>query len=394
LVNFFNYVDRQVIFPLFDHIKREFLVSDFQLGLLGTVFMLVHSLASLPLGILADKMSRKVIIAAGVGFWSIMSFATGLTSKFYQLLFVRGAVGVGEAAYAPAATAMISDNVPESYWSRAQGWFNAAMIVGGTLGAILGGLIAYYFNNWRLAFFIVSPAGLLLSWAAYRLKDVRILQHDHKIKLLDLKSNKAFWWIIVSGIFATFASGAYITWGVEFISRYKGMNLRDAGLVLGSTLMFAGIIGVVLGSMVADYLHKKFAYGRSLTVALSLTLAAPFMYLGITEENRFLFIIYFFLGTVFFSVYHGPVTAVMHEVVPKNLRASAFALYVLIIHLIGDTLGPALVGKFSDSYGLLFALKWNSLTVLISGLSFFVITRMLSKKAILLQTDKEPEIVV
>jgi MFS family permease len=79
LINLINYLDRQVVFPLFGHIKAEFGISDFQLGLLASVFMLVHSLASLPLGILADRMSRKVIIAAGVGFWSVMSFATGLT---------------------------------------------------------------------------------------------------------------------------------------------------------------------------------------------------------------------------------------------------------------------------------------------------------------------------
>jgi MFS family permease len=307
---------------------------------------------------------------------------------------VRGAVGIGEAAYAPAATAMISDNVPESYWSRAQGYFNAAMVVGGTLGAIVGGLIAFYFNNWRLAFFIVSPIGLILALAALKLSDQRVVHHKTKIDIFHLKNNQGFWWIVVSGIFATFASGAYITWGVEFISRYKGMNLKDAGLVLGSTLMLAGVLGVILGSIAADYLHKKFAYGRSLTVAVSLCLAAPFLYLGMGETRQILFLIYFFLGTALFSVYHGPVTAVMHEVVPKSLRASAFALYVLIIHLIGDTLGPALIGKFSDRYGLLTALKWNSLVVLISGLSIFVIVNLIAKNKIALQNDREGEIVV
>src|SRR6185369_14928612 len=94
-INLINYVDRQVVFPLFHNIKMEFGVSDFQLGLLGTLFMLVHSLASLPLGILADKFSRKKIIAGGVIFWSVASFAGGLSQSFKTLLGIRSVVGIG-----------------------------------------------------------------------------------------------------------------------------------------------------------------------------------------------------------------------------------------------------------------------------------------------------------
>lgn len=394
LINLINYLDRQVVFPLFGHIKAEFNISDFQLGLIASVFMLVHSLASLPLGILADKMSRRMVIVAGVGFWSIMSFVSGLSRSFGQLLFIRGSVGIGEAAYAPAATAMISDNLPQSYWSRAQGFFNAAMIVGGTLGAMAGGFIAYYLNDWRLAFFIVSPLGIILAWAAYKLPDRRVLEHSVKISVSVLRGNSAFWWIIISGVLATLASGAYITWGVEFISRYKGMNLRDAGLILGLTLMIAGLSGVAFGGMVADYLHKKIKYGRSLTVAFALCLAAPFLYLGIGETNRVLFLFYFFMGTMLFSVYHAPVTAVMHEVVPKTLRASAFAVYVLVIHLIGDTLAPAIIGRVSDSFGLLRAMQWTSLAVLLSGLSFFVVSELIRKSKVEVIEDDEGEIVI
>jgi MFS family permease len=393
LINLINYLDRQVVFPLFGHIKAEFHVSDFELGLLASVFMLVHSIASLPLGILADKMSRRLIIAAGVGFWSVMTFFSGFAASFKQLLGIRGAVGIGESAYGPAATAMISDNLPESFWSRAQGVFNGAMMIGGTLGAMIGGLAAFYLNDWRLAFFIVSPVGLLLAFWAYRLPDARVLKHHEPLNIKRLGNNKAFWWIIVSGIFATLASGAYITWGVEFISRYKGMNLRDAGLVLGIILMAAGLLGVALGGMIADHLHKKFTYGRSLTVAISLSLSAPFMYLGVSEGRQWLFLVFFFIGTALFSVYHAPVTAVMHEVVPKNLRSSAFAVYVLIIHLIGDTLAPAIIGRLSDSYGLLKAMQWTSLAVLLSGLVFFIVTYLIKHGKVVMEEKEAIEII-
>src|SRR3989344_3434248 len=170
LINFFNYVDRQLIFPLFDSIKQEFGVSDFQLGLLGTLFMLVHSLASVPLGMLADRYSRKTVIAIGVGFWSAVTFFSGLVTSFRQLVFLRSLVGIGEASYAPAATAIISDTFPAGFRARAQGIYNIGMFTGGTLGAMLAGTLIFYFHSWRAVFFIVAVPGLVLAYAATRVE--------------------------------------------------------------------------------------------------------------------------------------------------------------------------------------------------------------------------------
>jgi MFS family permease len=103
LINLLNYLDRQVIFPLFGHLKAEFGLTYFHLGILGTAFLLVQSLATFPLGILADRMSRKVIIAGGVALWSAATFASGLAGSFKGLLGIRSVVGIGEASYAPHA---------------------------------------------------------------------------------------------------------------------------------------------------------------------------------------------------------------------------------------------------------------------------------------------------
>jgi MFS family permease len=378
LVNFFNYVDRQVIFPLFDHIKREFLVSDFQLGLLGTVFMLVHSLASVPLGLLADKSARKNIIAVGVFFWSIATFASGIAASFKQLLGIRSLVGIGEAAYAPAATAMISDNLPEESRAQAQGVFNAGMFIGGTIGAMLGGVVAFYFNNWRLAFFLVSIPGIILAYLSSKLKDIRVLHNKEQINPMSLLKNRPFIWVIISGTLTTFATGAFISWGIEFVMRYKGYNLKDASLILGATMMLAGVLGVVVGSYLADHFQERFSAGRSLVIAASLMTAAPFMYLGVHGTgNSHWFLIFLFLGTVFLSFYHGPSTAVIHDVVPQNLRATAFAVYLLVIHLLGDTLAPAVVGKVSDIYNLKIALEWSTFLVFLSGVCFLAVVKIL-----------------
>ncbi len=375
LINFFNYLDRQVIFPLFGHIKADFGVTDFELGLLGTVFMLVHSLASLPLGLAADKYSRKKIIGLGVLFWSAASFTSGLARSFYQLLFVRGAVGIGEAAYAPAATAMISDNFPEEKRASMQSWFNSGMFIGGTLGAMIGGIIGFYFNNWRLAFFLVSIPGIILALSCFSLKDQRLESTHENLKPLELLKVPAYFWLLVGGTLSTFASGAYISWGVEFVARFKGYNLRDASLILGITMMLAGVVGVFLGGFFADWLHKKHAWGRSITVAASQLLAVPFMFLGLAAGRGLWFLLFFFVGVVFLSFYYGPATAVMHDTVPQRLWATAFAVYILVIHLLGDTLAPAVIGRISDTYNLLVGLQVATVFVGLAGVAFLVMAK-------------------
>jgi predicted MFS family arabinose efflux permease len=380
LINLVNYVDRQVVFPLFHNIKMEFGISDFSLGLLGTMFMLVHSVTSLPLGVLADKYSRKKVIAGGVLFWSIASFAGGLAQNFKTLLGIRSLVGIGEAAYAPAATAMISDNIPHQYRSQAQGVFNAGLFIGGTLGAMLGGVVAYYTHSWRAAFFLVSLPGLVLAWSSFRLKDTRQGEKAEKIDWHKLFKNAPYIWILIGGWFSTFASGAFVSWGIEFVVRYKNYNLRDTSLILGLTLMVAGLLGVLGGSWLADHLQKKIAWGHGITLAVSQMLAAPIMYLGLSSRGSGgIFFVFFFLGTFFLSFYYGPVTALMHDVVPAHLRATAFAAYILIIHLLGDALSPAAVGRVSDHSSLRTGLKLCTIFVFLSGVAFLQVCDWIRK---------------
>lgn len=379
LINFLNYLDRQVVFPLFGHLKIEFGLTDFHLGVLGTVFLLVQSLATFPMGILADKMSRKVIISVGVAVWSFATFCSGLVGSFKGLLGMRSIVGVGEATYAPAAVAMITDNFPDKQNARIQGIFNVGMLIGGTSGAIIGGLIAFYFNNWRLAFFLVSLPGILLAIAALKLKDKRVVHNEPILPLKSLLKNPAYIWIIISGTFVSFASGAFITWGIEFISRYKQYNVKDASLILGVGMMISSVIGVLIGSYIADWLHKKYTWGRSIVVAVSLIISAPLMFFGLADTNKFLFLVFFFSGAIFLSVYLGPVTAVLHDVVPKQFRASAFALYVLFIHLVGEAFSPAIIGIISDKYSLRTGLEFATFFVLLAGICFIPVTKLMSR---------------
>jgi MFS family permease len=400
LINFFNYVDRQVVFPLFPLIKEEFLISDFELGLLGTVFMLVHSLASLPLGYLADRVHRPRLIAAGVFLWSIMTFLCGFAPAFMVLLVLRAVVGIGEASYAPAAAALISDNYPRAVRSRAQGVFNVGMFIGGTLGIVLGGIIAGQAGGWREAFLIVPIPGFILAFFAARLPDTVHHRHEQKIPMRILIRNTAYLWVLLGGLLVTFATGAIITWGVEFVRRYLQMDIETASLLMGGTLVVSGIIGILGGAAIADRLAKRFAAGRALVLLFCLGIAGPVLYAGVQvgtgdflgldgtifeafmtgiAPGAFWFFAGAFITGALMSAYFGPVTALIHEIVPERIRASAFAAYVLVIHLIGDTLSPALIGYVSDSYSLKAGLELVTIAISASGLAFGVVAWLVHK---------------
>ena len=163
LINLVNYVDRQIIFPLFPFLRHEFGLSHLQFGSLATAFTIVLSVGSLPLGMLADRTSRRMVVSGGVLFWSAATFLSGLATSFRSLLLARSLVGVGEAAYAPAGAAMVTANFPKHMRARVQGIFDIGMFAGGAIGIALGGIMAQYFG-WRAAFFLVGVPGVLLAF--------------------------------------------------------------------------------------------------------------------------------------------------------------------------------------------------------------------------------------
>lgn len=394
LINFLNYVDRQIVFPLFHHIQLDFGLTDFQLGLIGTVFVLVYSLTTIPLGIVADKYSRKILIMAGVLFWSVATFFSGLARGFKSLLVTRAFVGVGEASYAPSATAMIADNFHHRMRARVQGLFHIGMFLGGTIGAMIGGVIVSLTDSWRLAFFIVSIPGIFLALSMLWVKDKRIKHTHTDFTLKPLFKNPAYILILVSGTFAAFTTNAFVSWGIEYIRRYTPFDLLDASLVLGTSVIIAGTLGVLIGSHVADYWQKKTDAGRSIVVGLSLLLAIPFIFLGFAwSAQGFMFMIFFTLGITFMSFYFGPVAAVIQDVIPANIRATAFAVYVFVIHLLGGAVAPAAIGKLSDMFNLQVALQIATLGELIAGGIFLGIAWMIHKGAVRLQHHDEVEVV-
>ena len=169
-INLLNYLDRNVIFALFEPIKRELALSDAQLGWLGSAYILVFSVAALPFGVISDLRSRRAVIAAGVSIWSAFTVLSGLVRTFTQLFICRAAVGIGEAAYGPAASSMVADYFPSKGRAVAMGVLASGVSLGGVLGIYLGGKLEAAYG-WRVAFMAVGVPGLLCALLVAQLVD-------------------------------------------------------------------------------------------------------------------------------------------------------------------------------------------------------------------------------
>lgn len=317
LVNFVNYVDRQIIFSLFPAIRHDFGLSFEQLGYLATAFTVVLSVASFPLGMLADRVSKRTVISAGVLFWSAATFFSGLAGSFRSLLAARGLVGVGEAAYHPAGTAMISASFPGEIRARVQGAFDIGMFIGGAVGLALGGVMVQSFG-WRPAFFLVGVPGLFLGLTALRLPGTPVISSRECMPLRELFRVPAFIALMLSGWFCSFAGYAYVAWGPDLVQEYKGFSAREAGTSIALAIVVGGTCGIATGAYLSDLMAKVRSWGRAAIVPVGFVLGAPPIYFALRSSSKLQFTFFFALGAFFLSWYHGPLTATIHDLVPPR----------------------------------------------------------------------------
>jgi predicted MFS family arabinose efflux permease len=168
--NLLNYLDRSVIFALFEPIKNDLHVTDTQLGWLGSVFAIVFALGSLVAGVLSDLLPRRLVIAGGLAAWSGFTALGGLARTYWQLFSSRAIVGVTQSSYLPAAQALLADYFPDKGRAQAMGIFWSGLVLGGVLAVWVGGLLASAFG-WRSALLLVGLPGVLFAGLLARLRD-------------------------------------------------------------------------------------------------------------------------------------------------------------------------------------------------------------------------------
>lgn len=388
-VNLFNYVDRQIISGVLPLIQEDFALSDVALGALASAFMVVYMLASVPLGIVGDRVARNRVIALGVAVWGLATFLSGLARTYGQLFVTRALVGIGEASYGPTATAMVSDLFPKARRGFVNGLFNAAVPLGGAIGVVVGGVIGSRFG-WRAAFLLVGVPSIVLAALAWRLTDPPRGAQDFAVSdgpvaaavpavpavpepqlgsaIAGLFRTPTFAMVCAVGMLVAFAIGAFNHWLPLYLHRVKGFSVPQATLWYGILSAAGGLVGVVVGGLVGDALARRTPAGHLLTIAGGFILSAPFGLLFLFHADARVFLPALGLAVFFLVLYVGSVNAVIHNVVHPSLRATAMAIFVFLIHLGGDALSPAVVGLISARRSLQGAMVLLPVVVFFAGL--------------------------
>jgi MFS transporter, Spinster family, sphingosine-1-phosphate transporter len=369
-VNFLNYVDRQILLPLIPDIQASLGIADWQAGLLVTAFMVVHSVTSVPIAIVADRWHRKWVIAIGVAVWSVATAAGAFTRTFGQLFAARAVVGIGEAAYAPAASAILAEEFPGPGRATAMGVFQLGMLVGGGVGFVLGGAIGAAFG-WRAAFLVAGIPGLAvaaLTLLIPQVREVTAARKQERPSYAELWRSTNFLLILLGGTLVTFSIGGILAWSPTFIQRYHGFSPAEAGTVVGLGGVVAGLLGVVTGAWLADRLSKRSAGARPIVAGAGFLLGVPFHLGLLVLEQRIAFLACVWLTIYFFAWFTGPILAAVVDEIRPALHATAVGTYLLVIHLGGDAISPPIIGAISDLTNLRTALITPVVAALLGGM--------------------------
>lgn len=363
VINFLNYIDRYVVASVFEPIKRELHFSDTQLGWLLSAFMLAYAVTSPIFGRLGDLFTRKYLIATGVALWSFATAGAGLARGFWQLFFPRALVGIGEASYATLAPTIIADYYEPDRRGRALATFYAAIPTGSAMGFVLGGQLAHHLG-WRAAFFVVGFPGLLLAllalaiWEPERGASEPALRTSPCVPPTLRESYVALWqnpryvFVTLGFIGYTFALGGLVGWMPAFLERYNGMTTERANQLFGTLTVVSGLVGTFAGGFLGDYLLRYTRNAYLWLSGLCLLAGAPVTLVALASRQATVFVPAIFLAECILFLNTGPLNATLLGCVPVEIRATAMAVNIFLIHALGDAISPPLIGALSDHLGL------------------------------------------
>jgi MFS family permease len=359
-LNLLNYLDRSVLNAVRTPLAGEFGVGYGASGRMVTAFMIGYFVTSPFFGYLGDRWSRKWLIAFGIFVWSLGTVLTGYASTFAMLLCYRVLVGLGEASYATISPSLLSDAFDANKRNNALTIFYVAIPVGSALGYLLGGEISAHWG-WRHAFIWAGAPGLLLAMVLLPFKEPRRGQADVSSEVivkkptvedfLKLFVNRKYQLVVWGYVAYTFALGAFAFWGPSFLERVHHLSTVQADRFFGLVLVGTGLGGTLLGGFAATLWHRRNPAGYAWLLSTSILLAAPVAFLAFRSANTGWAMALLALAMFLLFLSTGPVNTLILESVPLNLRASAMALSIFLIHLFGDMWSPEIVGRLTEAWG-------------------------------------------
>jgi len=353
-INILNFYDRHVAGALAEPMRKEFHLSDGDIGLLGSAFIWIYAVIGVPFGRFADKRSRKGLLGVGILIWSALTAFAGVASSYAMLMFSRIGVGVGEAVVAPSGTSWIGDLVPPEKRSKALALFMLGVPIGGALSYFFSGPIAQAFG-WRVGMMAAAAPALVLIPVLLFLKEPDRGAAEAKPEVVEgsvwsVLKIPTLWWIIASGALLNFNMYAYGTFLPAFLSRIHGLSLARSGIATGIVFAVGGISGGVIAGWIGDRIFHTRKDGRMLTAATIALLGAPVAYIGILQPHGALIsaVILVTLSYASLNSYYGCVYSSIQDIVPPVFRGTAMSVYFLVMYLGGASFGPLLTGALSD----------------------------------------------
>ena len=390
-INLLNYLDRYVVSALLPDLKRAPLhLTDFELGTLMSGFLVVYMLAAPIFGRLGDRGSRPRPIAIGVFLWSLATGMSGLARSYAQLLATRALVGIGEAAYGTIAPSLLADFFGRRTRGRAFAVFNMAIPVGAALGYVVGGVVRQHFG-WHAAFFVAGVPGIFLALWILRLPDPPrgVQEEDRETHAAGSDAGSRSWtvylrllrqapyMVTVLGYAAyTFALGGLAFWMPTFLERVRGIPAVQASAGFGEIVVVTGFVGTFVGGWLGDYWLRYSKQAYLLMSGWVTLLGVPAVYVALAAATPGVFYPALIVAELLLFMSTGPINTAIVNLVSPMERASAVALSILTIHLLGDVLSPSVIGVLSDASSLGAAVMVVPVAVAICGVLWLVAARV------------------
>jgi MFS family permease len=368
----FNYADRQAIFSVFPLLKAEMHLSDVQLGYIASSFMWVYAAAAPFAGMVGDRFRRKHVILGGLVFWSLITVATALSTRYWHLVVFRALEGLGEAFYFPASMSLISAWHGKETRSRAMSWHQSSVYAGTITGGALAGYLAQHYG-WRLGFYVFGSLGVLLGVVLLVLlkepETVAVRQEEtlrFSSAWLEVFRNPMAVALMAVFIGANFVAMVFLTWLPSYLTRTFHMSLTMAGFSATAYLQAASVLGVLTGGIVADGWVRKDGRGRMWTQAVGLFAGVPFLLLTGWTFSVTVFV-FATMGFGFFKgMYDANIWASLHDVVPPGRRATAVGV-MNSIGWLGGGVAPVAMAAASGVWGMGMCLSATSAVYAVAG---------------------------
>lgn len=361
-LNLLNYMDRLVVSAVLTQIQDGLdMHSDRDAGLLATIFLIGYFATSPIFGHLADRGKRTGLIAIGIAVWSLATIASGLAHDKFSLFCARAFVGVGEASYATIAPTIIDDLAPAEKKGKWLAVFYSAIPIGSALGYVVGGKVGHLYG-WNDAFFVAGAPGLVLAFLTLFMQEPERKTAAAKENPIDairsLLPYKIYWRSVLGYAAFTFAMGGFAYWAPKYLIKTYALDLDVANGTFGKITVVTGFIGAFAGGWLGDRAAKKdrggatpdenASLGHLRVCAWTALAGAPLALMAILSVAPSGFFRWTFPAEIALFMSSSPINAVILRSVPVERRASAMAVSIFAIHLLGDMWSPPIIGQISD----------------------------------------------